>query len=327
MLITLLAGCARPDGPTKTMMSHAELLDNAILTPDGVRLPLRTWLPEGDPKGVILYVHGFNDYGNAIARPAPVFTRNGYAVFAYDQRGFGAAPDPGQWPGEAAMTGDLVTAARLIGARFAGKPLYLIGESMGGAVAMRALAMPDAPKVAGTILVAPAVWSRQRMNLFERVGLWIGAHALPWLPVNGNGLDIWPSDNIEMLREMSRDPLVIKDTRIDAIEGLVDLMDAAYSGAASLPGPALYLYGEHDQIVPAPPTYDVMERLDGRPGITLAVYPKGYHMLLRDLDADTILGDIVAWMGHPEAPLPSGADRRALEVLGEHRAKSLAAAK
>ena len=326
MLTMLLAACAAPVATTDTAIGEPRLLDDAIVTADGARLPLRSWLPDGEPKAVILYVHGFNDYSNAMARPAPYLTRNGYAIFAYDQRGFGAAPDRGSWVGQATMTGDLVAAARLVAKRFPDKPFYLLGESMGGAVVMRTLARPDAPKVAGTILVAPAVWSRQRMSVVERVGLWIGAHAFPWLPVNGNGLDIWPSDNIEMLREFSRDPLVIKDTRVGSIEGLVNLMDAAYSGAASLPGPALYLYGEHDQIVPAPPTYDVMAGLDGRAGVVRAIYPKAYHMMLRDLDADIVLGDIVSWLQNHDAPLPSGADRRALEVLAEHRPKPLASA-
>jgi hypothetical protein len=82
-------------------------------------------------------------------------------------------------------------------------------------------------------------------------------------------------------------------------------------------GPALFLYGEHDQVVPAKPTYDVMSSFTDHIQIARAVYPKGYHMLLRDLQAETVLADIVAWMDAPRAPLPSGADARAAEVLAE----------
>jgi alpha-beta hydrolase superfamily lysophospholipase len=164
------------------------------------------------------------------------------------------------------------------------------------------------------------------MTVFERVGLWVGSHALPWLPVSGKGLDIWPSDNVEMLRELSRDPLVIKDTKIGTLEGLVDLMDAAYAGAPALKGPALILYGEHDEIVPPAPSYDVMATVEGRPGIVRAVYPNGYHMLLRDLQADMVLADIVSWIETPTKPLPSGADHRALEVLADRHPKPIAAA-
>ena len=43
--------------------------------------------------------------------------------------------------------------------------------------------------------------------------------------------------------------------------------------------------------------------------IKVARYRSGYHMLLRDLKADVVLGDLAAWMAHPEHALPSGADR------------------
>src|SRR5579862_1166157 len=188
-LLSLLSACAVPMAPPETTaVGQAQLLEDAIVTADGARLPLRHWVPDGKPRAMILYIHGFNDYSNAVARPAPYLTARGFAIYAYDQRGFGAAPYRGQWAGEPAMTGDVITAVTLIEHRHPDVPLYVMGESMGGAIAVRALARPDAPRVAGTILVAPAVWTRQRMNVFERVGLWIGSHTLPWLPVNGNGL-------------------------------------------------------------------------------------------------------------------------------------------
>ena len=212
-LLALLAACAPMTGPADPPSAgEPRLLADAIVTADGTRLPMRHWLPEdGPPKAIVLAVHGFNDYSNAFARPAKYLTEHGIAVYAYDQRGFGAAPDPGGWAGEGPLTSDLTVATRLIAERNPGVPIYLMGESMGGAITIRTMNEPHPPAVAGVILVAPAVWARTRMNVFERVGLWVGSHAMPWLAVNGKGLDIWPSDNMEMLRELSRDPLVIKD--------------------------------------------------------------------------------------------------------------------
>ena len=324
--LLLLAACAVTDPPPPAKTEAPHLAQDAFVASDGARLPMRAWLPAGEPKAVIVALHGFNDYSNAFALPAPALVARGIAVYAYDQRGFGAAPDPGRWAGEAALVADADAFLRLVGARHPGVPLYLLGESMGGAVAMLAMTRPDAPKIAGMILSAPAVWARSRMSVVERAALWLTSHALPWFPVNGQGLDIQPSDNIPMLRALSRDPLVLKNTRVDTLDGLVDLMDDAYEAAPALKGPALILYGEHDEIVPARPTYDVMATIAGRPRIALAVYAKGYHMLLRDLEADTVVGDIIAWIAHPDAPLPSGADRRALTVLAEQHPKPIAAA-
>ncbi len=54
---------------------------------------------------------------------------------------------------------------------------------------------------------------------------------------------------------------------------------------------------------------------EGRERRRPALYEKGHHMLLRDLQAETVWKDIAAWIADPRAPLPSGADRRADEVL------------
>ena len=287
---------------------------------DGARLPLRSWLPEGAPKAVVLAVHGMNDYSNAFDAPGKVLAAKGIATYAYDQRGFGEGPHPGFWSSTATMAGDLRAVAALLHARHPQVPLYVLGESMGGAVAMVAAAGTPPPGVAGLILSAPAVWGRSSMGVFQSAALWLAYRVAPgWAPT-GRGLKIQPSDNIEMLRALSRDPLVIKATRIDAIHGLVDLMDAAQEDAGRITLPVLVLYGEKDEIIPADPTWDAIRSLPdlGR-GQRAALYPNGWHMLLRDLQARVVVDDIAAWIEAPAAPLPSGADRRAQEKLAEIR--------
>ncbi len=296
------------------------LSEHAIVMGDGVRLPLRSWLPEGKPSVVILALHGFNDYSKAFEQPAAVWAKDGIATYAYDQRGFGEAPSPGRWFGTARLDADLVEASRLLRARYPGVPLYLLGESMGGAVVVTALAgAAGAPKpeADGIILSAPAVWGRSTMNMFERVALSFGETFFPATTLTGRGLNIVASDNNEMLRELGRDPLVIKATRIDAIAGLADLMDQTLAAAPNLDVPMLLLYGTHDEIVPENPTRLFIaglrpaESADAR----VALYDHGYHLLLRDLDAHIVLADIASWIGDHRAALPSGADRRAREGL------------
>jgi hypothetical protein len=43
----------------------------------------------------------------------------------------------------------------------------------------------------------------------------------------------------------------------------------------------------------------------------VAIYENGYHMLLRDLQAETVWTDIAAWITDRAQPLPSGSDIRA----------------
>lgn len=301
------------------------LADKAFVAADGARLPLRVWLPQGRPKAVILALHGFNDYSNAFSVPAAAWAKQGIATYAYDQRGFGEAPRRGRWVGARLLDEDVAAASRLLRAQHPGVPLYLLGESMGGAVVITAVtgaAGAAPPDVDGIILVAPAVWGRSTMNVFERVALWTGDALFPGVTLTGRGLKIKPSDNIEMLRALGRDPLIIKETRIDTIKGLVDLMDVALAAAPDLREPMLVLAGERDEVVPPRATNRWIDNLpyDARMKRRIALYPQGYHMLLRDLEAPVPVGDVASWIADPKAPLPSGADRRASETLFAGRA-------
>lgn len=297
----LAAGCAprlQEIGAADTQM---RLLDDAAIMPDGVRLPVKTWRAKG-PRAIVLGVHGMNDYSNAFAMPGPWLAKRGITTYAFDQRGFGETEQRGVWAGADVMASDLTHVAGLLRARHPRLPLYIMGVSMGGGVTMKALAA--GLEADGAILVAPAIWGWQAMNPLYKSALWVSAHTMPWKTATGSGLEIWPSDNIEMLRAFSKDPQVIKGTRIDAVYGVVNLMDDAYSAAPKLETPILYLYGKEDQIVPAKPTYQVMSAITAQK--RLVVYEKGWHMLLRDKQRERVWRDILTWIRDRDAPLPSG---------------------
>jgi len=314
-LALMLAACASSDPlpmiATATVTPH--LTDSAYVAVDGAQLPMKSWLPEGDVKGVILAIHGMNDYSNAFAIPAKTWAQDGIATYAFDQRGFGAAPLRGRWVGTYQLDSDVATVSRLLRAKYPHVPLYLLGESMGGAVVITAAtgwAGAQRPDVDGIILVAPAVWGEQTMNVFYRTALWVVDHVAPRWQLSGSGLHILPSDNIPMLRAFSRDPLVIKETRVDTINGLVQIMSEALEAAPQLKQRTLLLYGANDQLVPQGPVQEFVQTLpkSNVGGDTVAYYDKGYHMLLRDLEGAKVATDVEDWMFHPNAALPSGAD-------------------
>jgi acylglycerol lipase len=304
-----------PPPPAAATIPH--FAGNTFVTADGERLPLHRWLPQGPVKAVILALHGFNDYSHAFAEPAAAWAQEGVATYAYDQRGFGAAPGCGRWWGTEALAADAVAASQILRRRYPGVPLYLLGESMGGAVAVVAMtgaAGLPAPAVDGVILAAPAVWGRATMRLLPRLALWAAVRVAPSLRLTGRQLHIMPSDNIAMLRALARDPLVIKGTRVDAIWGLVNLMDAALAAAPRLTGPLLVLYGHHDEIIPQEAIRRFVGALEDFQA-RFAYYRHGYHMLLRDREAPLVIADVASWMRAPGVPLPSDADRDALAAL------------
>lgn len=305
-----LTGCAPkvvPPGPLAEAPQPPALTQDSFRTADGYTLPVRTWLPEGGPEAVVLAVHGFNDYSHGFALPGRALADEGIAVWSYDQRGFGAAPHAGLWPGEDAMIADISGMARALKARYPDVPLYLLGVSMGGAAVIAAATSDDPPPHEGVILSAPAVWARDTMPFYQRAGLFIASHTVPWMKLSGEGLGYQASDNLEILREAGRDPLFIKETRIDSTKGLVDLMDRAMERVDEVPGPVLYLYGEKDEIVPPHATDRALETVPDRGGrVRVVLYDDGWHMLLRDQQRETVHADIAAWIKDQSAPLPSG---------------------
>lgn len=316
--LLLLIGCAPLQAPAGPEAGEPVLHEAHVIAADGALLPLRSWLPRaGSPDAVLIALHGFNDYSNFSDGIGGWLAGRGFASYAYDQRGFGGAPNRGMWAGSAALTSDLRAAVALVRARHPGAPLYLFGESMGGAVVMTAMARSDRPAVNGIILAAPAVWGRGSMPWYQTTALWLAVHTFPWGRLTGRNLGIVVSDNTEMLKSLGRDPMVIKGTRIDAIYGLVNLMDEAMASAPNLDGRMLVLYGARDPLIPAGAMREMLERLPPQTaGRRLALYPQGYHMLTRDLQGETVWRDIDAWLAGPKAPLPSGADKRDTEAGG-----------
>lgn len=307
--LVMLAACTPREQAFSPPAEPPQIAADVFKPGDGAELPLKSWLPKGRVRAVVVALHGFNDYSNAFADVAGYFATRGIATYAYDQRGFGGAPERGIWAGEANFVSDAKQMVAAVRARHPKAPVYLLGESMGGAVAIATLASAEPPKVDGAILSAPAVWGGEEMNPFYRATLWALVHVWPAKELTGEGLRIMASDNIEMLRALSRDPLVLKGSRADAAYGLVNLMDTAHARAPGLELPVLLLYGAHDEIIPEPPVRKLAETL--KDNQRFIYYPEGYHMLMRDLQRKRVWKDMAEWIlargtviAHKKKPTP-----------------------
>ena len=317
----LLGGCApmlQRAPPPGAGFAGPRLEPGALISFDGTRLPMSVW-PARDAEGapvepwaVIVGLHGFNDYAAAFTLPGPYWAARGVSTYALDQRGFGRGPGRGLWFGEAAMTGDLRAAVSLVRARHPHAVLAVVGESMGGAVAICAAASPDPPAgVDRWVLAAPAVWGWGAQSPIEAAALWTAAQVDPagklqtpsWLSRR-----IHATDNVPELVRMGRDANMIFATRVDTTYGLVDLMQSAREKIGRMRDPAevLYLYGARDDIIPKGAAFFAAAALE-RAGGRTAYYPGGHHLVQRDLDRAKVLDDVLAFLRDPRAPLPSGA--------------------
>ena len=299
VLAMFASACTPMHNPRGPAIQAAEMRADAFVVEDGAVLPYRHWPAEGErPRAVILALHGFNDHARAFELPAAAWARHGIALYAYDQRGFGRAPKPGIWAGSDALVSDLASVQALVRHRHPGVPLFLAGESMGGAVVMAALARGAVPSAPGAVLVAPAVRGRASLNWFERNGLALLYATVPGLAPSVQVAGISPSDNVPMMRALSADPYFLKRTRVDTLKGLIDLMDESSAAAPKLDGPLLVLVGANDTLVPGDPMARMVSALPPAPPADRKVeeYPRGFHMLLRDLNRSLVHDDVAAWI-------------------------------
>jgi alpha-beta hydrolase superfamily lysophospholipase len=328
LVACLVMACTPVVMPAGPAVGAPSLREDAILTRDAAILPLRRFPGMSEPRLVLLALHGFNDHaGNFLIDSLPQFGAAGVLIYAYDQRGFGRAPGRGFWAGAETLATDAVDAARLVRQRHPDLPLFILGESMGAAVTVLAGASATPPPVDGYILLAPALWSREAMNPIMRGGLWLAARTIPMMGLQGGVSGIVASDNMEALRRLSRDPLTIRTTRVDAAVGLVDLMDLAVQAlphccrnALGARMPALMLVGAQDMIVPARATRHAISAVPKPERPRLGIYQQGFHLLLAGSNREMVVRDILAFMSAPSGPLPSGADGLAAAWLdGEFR--------
>ena len=309
-----LAGCATPqvqaplDPPPGFAGPRIEA--DAFVVRDGARLALRRWTPtEREPDLVIVALHGINDSSAAWRLAGPWWAERGAVTYAYDQRGFGRSPGRGVWPG-GLMQSDLEDVVALVRARHPGLPVAVVGESMGGAVAIAAMASAEPPAADRLVLLGPAVWGWSSQGVLNRLALWtaarlVGDRAVE--PPDWSYRLVLATDNLVELTRNGRDPAFIPATRFDVLHGLVDLMETASDGLGRTGVPTLLLYGANDDLVPKPSVRRALRGAAGAPGLRTGWYDDGRHILNRDLFAAVVFADVLAFARDPEAPLPSGA--------------------
>jgi acylglycerol lipase len=287
--------------------SGPRLEPDAFISFDGARLGLQQWTPQGQPWAVIIGVHGMNDYANAFHLAGPYWAKDGIATLAYDQRGFGRSPERGVWGGDKLMTEDLRTFAALVRQRYPNAIIAVAGESMGGSVAIEAFASDRPPAADRLVLISPGVWGWSTQPLPYSTALWLVAHVDGPLVIDPPDFltsQIQPSDNIDELRAMGRDPLELWGARADALYGLVAMMERASRSVGRVRVPVVYLAGAHDEIIPVPAHLKAAKRLS--PAARSAFYPNGWHLLIVDRQADAVYRDVESFLRNPAAPLPSG---------------------
>ena len=295
LAVALVAGSlvrARP-APRPRVQTPA-LHPDHVVTGDGARLPLVSWQPDDGVGGLVLGLHSYGDYRQSFAALGPWLAAQGLAMVAYDQRGFGETSSRGAWPGAATLVEDLADVVEALRVEEPELPLIVLGESMGGSVALAGLASGTVQGVDQLILAAPGVrGSDMPLQQLHDLALRLGALALPWLAVElRRGGRPWLA--AEEAARFADDPLILRELSVGTYDGLIELADmASFEAGAELP-PTLVLYGELDGTIRRQAIDELMERLGARG--TLRLYPARHHHVLHETPREAVFADCLDWL-------------------------------
>jgi acylglycerol lipase len=293
-----LGACADRPSHGGAPLSNLAIGPGWVHTASGERLALHSRMPaSGEPRAVILALHGFGDSGEQTFGPASTYwAERGIATYAPDQRGFGRNDSFRRWPGAQVLVADAVAVSRAVRATHPRVPLVVVGESMGGGVALAAVA--QGLEADALVLSGPAIAGGDALNPLLRAGGWTLSTFLPDQRWTGDRIvKITPTDNRTALVMASRNPRSYGTASSRELYGLVRLMDLAAAAAPKVYTPTLTLVGSKDEITSPAGIRKVHERIPGRAG--LIEYPEGWHWLFRDLQARRVWSDVANFVLAP----------------------------
>ncbi|RQS20652.1 alpha/beta hydrolase [Burkholderia sp. Bp8998] len=272
---------------------------------DGFELASYRW-PAGDgtvpPRATIALVHGLAEHAGRYAALAARLNAAGIDVLAIDLRGHGRSPGKRAWVER--FDGYLNDADALVAKAARGDtPLFLMGHSMGGAVAAL-YAIERMPArghaLAGLVLSSPALapgrdvprWMLTMSRFISRV--WPG----------------FPAIRIDAAL-LSRDPAVVAANRADPLvhhgavpartgAEILDAMARIERGRGALRVPVLVYHGTEDKLTEPDGSRAFGARV-GSPDRTLTLYEGGFHETMNDLERDRVIDALIAWI-HAHVP-------------------------
>jgi acylglycerol lipase len=261
----------------------------------GLDLHAQAWLPDVPPRAVVVVAHGLGEHSGRYARLAADLVGHGHAVYALDHRGHGKSP------GRRAnierfdhVVADFCAFAGRAGRQHIDVPVFVLGHSMGGAIAFAA-ALRMQQTLRGLVLSAPALGLDAPPPAAQRVA----AEMLSVIAPNIGVLRLSPA-------HLSRDPVVVHEYERDPLvhhgavpaRTVVELLRAMETFPAQAPRlrlPTLVLHGTADRLVPLAGARPVCQAID--PAFrTLRTYDGLYHEVLNEPERAKVLQDVLHWL-------------------------------
>lgn len=245
----------------------------------------RTWQADA-PRGAVVLVHGYGEHIGRYEHVAAALNAAGWNVHGLDHAGHGTSEGERVLvPDFAPVVDDVHTVVKQAKAAVPGRPVAMVGHSMGGGIATR-YAELHGEELAALVLSGPVFGSLKGIT-----GM-LALDAIPDVALPGAAL----SRDEEVGRRYDADPLVWHGPfKRQTLYAFMDLLLDCALDADRITGPVLWQHGSDDPLVP----------VDGaRRGIALLrnasvqerIYPGARHEIFNETNQDEVLADTVAFL-------------------------------
>ncbi|MEF3067942.1 alpha/beta hydrolase [Pandoraea apista] len=273
--------------------------ESRLQASDGLSLHVHRWQPDtgGAPlRAVVAIVHGMGEHGGRYARLAEHFATLGIATVTYDLRGHGRSGGARVFVNHFdEYLDDTEIFLTHVRTTFGPTPLFLLGHSMGGAIAALFTITRAPANVRGLMLSSPALAP--------------GEPVAPWMVAAGRWVSRWlpkvPVFKIDPAM-IARDETVVAAAKKDPLNAyrgtpartaaeLLDAMARIHANANALHLPLYIFHGTADKLT-APWASEQFHGNAASQDKTLRLYHGHFHETLNDLDREKVIGELTTWL-------------------------------
>lgn len=265
----------------------------------GLKIAMKSWPAAGQPRAVMILIHGFNAHSGYMEWPAEQFAANGLACYALDLRGRGESEGERFYVENFSdYLGDVDRLVNIARSEHPGLPIYVLGHSAGGVIAT-SYVFEHQDEIAGLIC--------------ESFAYDVGLPHLVQLALQGVGyiaphLHVFSLNNADFSRDplaverMNNDPLIHKESQpAETAAEMLKAADRLTENFKKFTVPVFIIHGTEDKAT-RPAGSEKFFDLAASTDKTLKLYEGHFHDLLADVGKEEVMADIQSWI---DARLPA----------------------
>jgi acylglycerol lipase len=268
--------------------------DGSFTGSKGLRIAWRSWLPESEPRAVVVIAHGAGEHIGRYEHVAARLVSERYAVYGLDHRGHGHSEGPRALVDRVAYTvSDLDQLVVLAAGEHPGLDVFLLGHSMGGCISVL-YAISHQQRLGGLLLSGPLA-ALDAAPAPVRILATVLSAVTPRLPLFAVDANLVSRDSA-VVKAYEDDPLVYHGKLpVRTISELAGAVDSFPGTVGAITIPTLIMYGTEDKLAPPAGSLMLKERI-GAPDRTLIPYEGLYHEILNEPEQNKVLDDMCAWL-------------------------------